>query len=92
MHVLALTFLMVLLTACQGKEIVRTVREPVFPPSQYLRPCTIYYPDNKVQTVIESLSKGVECERSDKAAIRAWVNSFESPEAKQPNPTRKGGQ
>jgi hypothetical protein len=45
---------------------------PVFPPAEYLEPCEAE-PVSRLDLVIERLSELVDCERADKAALRAWI-------------------
>lgn len=45
---------------------------PVFPPEHYLEPCEAA-PPRRIDAVLEGLSDLVDCERADKAALRAWI-------------------
>ena len=51
---------------------------PVFPPEEYLEPCTTE-PVSRIEDVIGSLSDLVDCERADKAAMRRWIEERRQP-------------
>jgi hypothetical protein len=53
-------------------RIVVEVEVPVFPPERYLEPC-VGTPATRIDEVIAELSDLVDCERADKAALRAWI-------------------
>lgn len=44
----------------------------MFPPEHYLEPCEAA-PPRRIDAVLEGLSDLVDCERADKAALRAWI-------------------
>lgn len=60
------------LSACQSSPEVVTRSLPVLPPESYLQPCPLEYPDNRISTALDVLAAGIDCERADKAALRAW--------------------
>lgn len=64
--------LMLSLTACASDPQVLRVREPVLPPASYLDPCPVSLGDGTVQGALTGLRSAVECDRADKAALRAW--------------------
>lgn len=66
--------LLVLLTACASEPVIVTKRVPVLPPSAYLEPCSISLGDGTVQGALLGLRATLECDRADKAALRAWAD------------------
>ncbi|KAA0014419.1 hypothetical protein F0A17_01860 [Billgrantia pellis] len=50
-----------------------TEREAVLPPAAYLEPCAISLGDGSVQGALQGLRSTIECDRADKAALRAWA-------------------
>lgn len=52
---------------------------PVFPPEEYLDECVIPRESNTVGAELRRQAALVRCERSDKAAIRAWVEERRQP-------------
>lgn len=69
--------LLVLLTACASDPAIVTVREPVLPPGAYLLPCPVSLGDGTFQGALTGLRATIECDRADKAALRAWAGSVE---------------
>lgn len=64
--------LMLSLTACANDPQVLRVREAVLPPASYMEPCPVSLGDGTVQGALTGLRSTVECDRADKAALRAW--------------------
>lgn len=64
--------LAVLLTACANEPATVTVREPVLPPVSYLQPCEVTLGNGTIGDALQGLRATVECDRADKAALRAW--------------------
>lgn len=64
--------LLLLLTACQTKQVI--VDRPVYPepPAEYFVNCVPDYRDNTVSDVINGLTMLVICERAKKSALYAW--------------------
>ncbi len=84
---------MLSLTGCASdspQRVVITQREPVLPPEQYLVPCEIDVGEGTVAEVLTGLRAGIDCERADKAAIRAWASSFSEPDS-EPLEAAEGG-
>jgi hypothetical protein len=46
---------------------------PVFPPEEYLDECAIPRESPTIEAELRRQSALVRCERSDKAAIRTWI-------------------
>jgi hypothetical protein len=51
--------------------IVTEVR-PLLPPAAYLEPCLVELGDGTIGDALQGLRATVECDRADKAALRAW--------------------
>lgn len=45
---------------------------PVYPPARFMEPCE-REPVAPIEEALSVLSEIVDCERGDKAALRAWV-------------------
>lgn len=50
-----------------------TQRVPVLPPPAYIEPCAVSLGDGTVQGALLGLRTTIECDRADKAALRAWA-------------------
>ncbi|RKR02604.1 hypothetical protein C7446_2322 [Kushneria sinocarnis] len=72
MRAWACSCLLLSLTACASEPQVLRVREPVLPPDAYLQPCPISLGNGTIQGALTGLHATIECDRADKAALRAW--------------------
>ncbi|QTP60917.1 hypothetical protein HNO53_20690 [Billgrantia antri] len=57
---------------------------PILPPAHYLQPCVVTLGDGSVGEALQGMRAAVECERADKAALRAWVREQEPDDADRP--------
>lgn len=62
-----------LLSACASDPLVVTQQVPELPPSTYLDPCPVSLGDGTIGGALQGLRATVECDRADKAALRAWA-------------------
>jgi hypothetical protein len=46
---------------------------PVFPPAEYLDDCVIPRVERDLESELRRQAQLVRCERSDKAALRRWI-------------------
>ena len=53
--------------------MVVTEREAVLPPAAYLEPCPISLGDGSVEASLKGLRATIDCDRGDKASLRAWA-------------------
>lgn len=61
------------LSGCASDPVVVTEVQPRLPPPAYLEPCTISLGDGSLGDALLGLRATVECDRADKAALRAWA-------------------
>ena len=61
-----------LLTACASDPVVVTEGDPTLPPEAYLDPCPVDLGGGSIGDALLGLRATVECDRADKAALRAW--------------------
>ncbi|MGM0825685.1 MAG: Rz1-like lysis system protein LysC [Pseudomonadota bacterium] len=64
--------LTLLLTACASDPVVVTRLVPLLPPSAYLEPCPVSLGNVTLGDSLEGLRATIECDRKDKASLRAW--------------------
>lgn len=63
------------LTACATDTIYVDRRVPVLPPAQYMEPCDLDL-GATIGSALQGLRAGVDCERADKASIKAWAEGY----------------
>lgn len=74
------------MTGCisNQKPEVRTeivpVREPVYPPKEYLQDCEATFQSRKVKHIILGLDRALRECNSQIEAIRAWKDGIQSPD------------
>ncbi len=81
MRTLAVALLCIfLLPSCVASRnkppVVVTKREPVLPPASLMAPCVAPASDGTIGGELARLSWLTQCERDDKAALRAWRDGF----------------
>lgn len=60
------------LSGCASESVVAVEVRPLLPPEAYLEPCEVSLGDGTIGGALQGLRGAVECERADKAALRAW--------------------
>ncbi|MCK0743576.1 Rz1-like lysis system protein LysC [Chromohalobacter nigrandesensis] len=73
-----------MLTACASEPVTVTEREPVLPPASYLQPCDVSLGNGTIGEALQGLRATVECDRADKAALRAWRTKHDEDDGDEP--------
>ena len=60
------------LTGCASSPPIVTEQEPELPPPAYLEPCPVSLGNGTIGDALKGLRATVECDRADKASLRAW--------------------